>query len=263
MNDATFVTTTATADPVARSRVYRLLADVFRYPDVERFEELRSGEYFSCLAALLDSLPHARLSPGEKRETAERLDDELAPIEFGDYETRFIMTFDVGAPRPPCPPYEGVYRDGIPRQKRLLAITTFYKHFGLKMSEEEYTHELPDHIAAELEFMHFLTFKEAQAREASDEDLVRGYVLAQRDFLARHLTLWLPMFAERLATAGKCATFGLLANLCAGFIDKEFGFVSDQLKAWGMGMEDEPPEEDEDRASPMPDDGGGCPLAGG
>lgn len=262
MNDTAFAATVI-ADPVARSRVYRLLTDAFRHPGVERFEELRSGEYFGCLAALLDSLPHARLLPEEKEAAAERLKGEFASIEFADYESRYIMTFDVGAPRPPCSPYEGIYREGVPRQKRLLAIATFYKHFGLKMSEEEGKRELPDHIAAELEFMHFLTFKEAQAREKLDEDLMRGYVLAQRDFLARHLTLWLPKFAERLATTGQCAAFGLLANLCAGFIGKELGFVSDRLKAWGMGGEVEPPEDDEDCAPPVLGDGGGCPLAGG
>ena len=265
MNDAAF-TASASADPTARSRVYRLLADVFRYPDAELFEELRGGEYFRYLAALLDGLPHARLSPEEKAQTAERFQDELASIEFADYESRYIMTFDVGAPRPPCPPYEGTYRDGVPRQKRLLAIATFYKHFGLKMNEAEGQRELPDHIAAEFEFMHFLTFKEAQARGASkgelDEDLLRGYVLAQRDFLARHLTLWLPKFAERLTAVGKCAAFGLLANLGTGFIDRELGFVRDQLKAWGMGEEVELPEDDESPAPPMPGDGGGCPLAG-
>ena len=46
----------------------------------------------------------------------------------------------------------------------MLEVSEFYKHFGLNMNQEEGKRELPDHLCAELEFLHFLTFKEAQAR---------------------------------------------------------------------------------------------------
>ena len=39
--------------------------------------------------------------------------------------------------------------------------------------------------------------------------------------------------------------------------------MRDQLKAWGMGEELKPPEDDESPLPPMTDDVSGCPLAGG
>ena len=81
----------------------------------------------------------------------------------------------------------------------LIQIGEFYKHFGLSMNPEEGKRELSDHLSVELEFLHFLAFKEAQAREESKEDeLLQGYMRAQRDFLAHHPVQWLPQFHARL-----------------------------------------------------------------
>jgi len=70
-----------------------------------------------------------------------------------------------GAPEPPCPPYEDTYRKGLEKTVILLAVSEFYKHFDLKMDPGEGKRKLADHVSAELEFRHFLTFKEAQARK--------------------------------------------------------------------------------------------------
>lgn len=257
MNDVSVV---KVADPAARSRVYRLFADAFRYPTAESLERFRSGEYLNELLGAMSGLLHACLASGEVQSAREGVEDEIAPLEFSDLETRYIMTFDVGTPTPPCPPYEGTYREGIPRSKRLLAIVAFYRHFGLKMSEEENSRELPDHICAELEFMHFLAFKEAQARADGDQELVIGYVHAQRDFLARHLSRWLPKFAVRLEGAAQCVAFAVIARLASDFVDKDLGLVRDYLKAWGILDEPEACEPEHASLPPIvPAEGGCCP----
>src|SRR3989344_5130659 len=90
--------TAAVADPAERSCVYRLLADVFRYPSAERLEHFRGGDYLDDLLGALDSLPHARLAFEEQQSVREEIEDDLASLEFTDFETRYIITFDVGAP---------------------------------------------------------------------------------------------------------------------------------------------------------------------
>jgi len=251
-------------DPATRSHVYRLLAEAFRYPTVERFERYRNGDYLSELIGALHELPHTRLDHAEEQTAREEFGDELAPLDFTDLETSYIMTFDAGAPTPPCPPYEGTYREGIPRSKRLLAIVAFYRHFGLRMSEEESKHELPDHVSAELEFMHFLAFKEAKAREAGEQELLVGYVRAQRDFLARHLGLWLSRFADKLDQASHSEAFAMLARLAATFVERELVLVNGYLKVWGIPEEPVPPEPEPSTFPPIvPESGGCCPPSGG
>lgn len=249
---------TSVADPVHRCIVYHALADAFRYPSAERYAALRGGEYLRTLFAALDGLVHARLALAEQETVKAEVDGALASLEFADFENAYILTFDAGAPQPPCPPYEGTYRDGIPRAKRMLAVTAFYRHFGLKMSEAEGKHDLPDHLSAELEFMHFLAFKEAQAREAGEEELVIGYVRAQRDFLARHLSRWLPALAGKLDGAARCAAFAVLARLAAVFIEKELALVNDYLKVWGVAEEPEPLEPEQNAFPPIVPVEGGC-----
>ena len=66
--------------------------------------------------------------------------------------------------------------------------------FGLSI--EQGAGELPDHVTTELEFMHFLTFKELVAlRQSEDAAPCRR---AQADFLERQLVSWLPALEERL-----------------------------------------------------------------
>lgn len=257
MNDAP---RTSVADPADRSHIYHALGDAFRYPHRDRYDALQGGDYLKDLLATLDRLAHARLSTAEQKAAKTALDQALGSLAFADFENAYILTFDAGAPQPPCPPYEGAFRDGIPRAKRMLAVTAFYRHFGLKMSEEEGKRDLPDHLGAELEFMHFLTFKEAQAREAADEELVIGYVHAQRDFLARHLSRWLPQFAAKLEGTVQCAAFAVLARIAEGFVTRELALVNDYLKAWGVPEDAEPPEPEQSPFPPIvPAEGGCCP----
>lgn len=61
-------------------------------------------------------------------------------------------------------------------------LARFYEFFGLARSENA---ELPDHLAVELEFMHYLTYLESRAEPGSES--AAGLRRAQRDFLDRHL----------------------------------------------------------------------------
>jgi DMSO reductase family type II enzyme chaperone len=70
-------------------------------------------------------------------------------------------------------------------------LVRYYEHFGLNVGQLREAH---DHLTVELEFMHYLTFLEA-GTAADAGALVR----AEGDFLARHLSLWLPSLRERLA----------------------------------------------------------------
>jgi DMSO reductase family type II enzyme chaperone len=174
----------------ARSAVYRLLADSFSFPTDEIVAGLASDGWSKHLSALAAHLPFA-LSNAAAPSLADVTPDALAQ--------GYVSVFEVGVGRPYCPLYEGSHRNG--RMKLMEDLVRFYEHFGLKTEPGDH----PDHLCAELEFMHYMSFKEAAALAHSDDvaDLRR----AQRDFLDRHLCRWLPRLRSRLQTAGELPPF--------------------------------------------------------
>lgn len=213
------------SDPKVRSSLYRLLALGFKYPTREAFERFRSGEFMRDLIAHIASLPHLAELAQEEAFITDKISRDLEGVAFEDFETAYVGTFDVGFPEPPCPPYEGLYNKTMPRGEVMLEVGAFYTHFGLAMNQAEGKRELPDYLPAELEFLHFLTFKEAQAREAGDPKLVHDYGLAQKDFLERHLSGWLPKFSERVRGVEALAFYPDLARILTRFVDGEFALL--------------------------------------
>jgi DMSO reductase family type II enzyme chaperone len=78
--------------------------------------------------------------------------------------------------------------------KTMEEVVRFYNHFGLTLSEKP--RELPDHLTTQLEFLHFLAYREAEALERGDDP--SSYQRAQRDFLGRHPGRWIPMLRAKL-----------------------------------------------------------------
>ncbi len=210
--------------PYVRCSIYKLLSLGFRYPKVEVFKTFQSGEFFDEIRNHVFSLPHLNTGqafPG-------KIQNELEGVDFGDFEAGFVETFDAGSPLPPCPPYEGFYGEKS-RTAVLLEVSEFYRHFGLKMSQKEGKRELPDHISAELEFLHFLTFKEAQAIMNDDKEFLKGDLLAQKDFLERHLLKWVPEFCERLMNSDM-PFYARLARVTSVFLACEREFVASKMQ---------------------------------
>jgi DMSO reductase family type II enzyme chaperone len=171
----------------ARSRAYQLFAQAFGYPDDAFCDWVRGGGLSAPLRECLESIDAALASPGDRWETIEQTGegDELA--------VEYTRLFDTGASGPPCPLYGGLY--GGVRMKTMEEAVRFYNHFGLSLSEEE-QRELPDHLTTELEFLHFLAYREAEALQEDGDPA--PYQRAQRDFVARHPGAWVPELSKRL-----------------------------------------------------------------
>ena len=213
--------------PALRSTLYSLLAAAFRYPSEEAFENVENGTYAAALRDIMARLPHlAGLTPPGP--TVPLLPG-LGDCSYEEFQTQFVAAFEVGSPEPPCPPYEGEYRKGQERTALMLQLSAFYRHFGLAMSTEQEHRELPDHISTELEFMHFLGFKEAQARSAGQEELLDGYLLAQSDFLQHQLSQWLPSLAERLEKHCPSPFYAALGTLTARIVAADLQGISERL----------------------------------
>ncbi|VVB87531.1 Chaperone protein TorD [uncultured archaeon] len=204
-----------------RSNIYRLLSTGFRYPGHAVFRTFQNGKFLAELETNISLLPHLNIPGVEKA----LFINSLEGVAFSEFEMKFVQTFDTGSPLPSCPPYEGLYGHE-PRTAVMLEISEFYRHFGLKMNQGEGKREFPDHISAELEFLHFLTFQEAAAVKDKDQELLKEYILAQRDFLERHVMRWIPRYCDELQSSVRVPFYVQLAKIASKFITRDFEWVN-------------------------------------
>ena len=216
-------------DPAVRSDLYKLLSLGFRYPAPVVFKTFQNGEFLDELWNNISSLPHLNDLMIEQASLSRKVKNDLNGITFADFEIKFVQTFDVGAPLPPCPLYEGMYRSE-PRTAIMLEVSEFYRHFGLLMSQKEGKREMPDHLSAELEFLHFLTFKEAHAIRDNDMEVLQVCLLAQKDFLERHLMQWVPKFSGKLQSLASVPFYLQLAQITSIFLTCELELVNSSIR---------------------------------
>ncbi len=175
----------------ARSYVYKSFASGLSFPSEDFSLLISSGQWVQDVGALTRHLPYEmNISEAVPLST---------PVEARDLEQEYMRIFEVGPGGPFCAPYEGSHRHG--RMKLMEELVRFYEHFGLAPEPGDQ----PDHLCAELEFMHYMSFKETAAT-ARGTDIV-GLRRAQRDFLSRHLCRWLPRLHARVASAREPAPF--------------------------------------------------------
>lgn len=189
---------------VARSKCYAIVASAFAGPE-QQFGRLRGGDFASTLAEAAQELPF------ELDLTLPLLPESWSD---DDYQAEFLRLFDVGAGGPPCPLYGGLW--GGERMKVMEEVMRFYNYFGLKTSAERRIP--PDHLSTELEFLHYLTFREAAAPMPT---LAAPYRQAQIDFLDRQPGRWVPLMAQRLQALPAPPFFAGLVGLAAALLSAD------------------------------------------
>lgn len=192
-----------------RARIYRRLADAHRPPAVSLSAWLNE---LDDLLHLLDSKAHA--SASAMRRTVEGLSD-LHPLEV-DFARLFAGPFLVLAP-----PYGSIYLEG---ERRIMGESTVdaqrhYRLSGFDIAEN--FKDAPDHISAELEFMHVLVCEEALAIRSGNRRLLLAALNRQRNFLIQHLGAWVPAFAEKITEHAQTEFYRQLAEATRRFIAEE------------------------------------------
>jgi DMSO reductase family type II enzyme chaperone len=192
----------------ARSRAYGTFTQAFEYPDEEMVQAIRSGTVAEALREALSAVDPALVEGADWKALASAGDDDDLAVEF----TRL---FDAGTGGPPCPLYGGLY--GGARMKTMEEAVRFYNHFGLTLAEDP--HELPDYLTTELEFMHYLAFREAETlQEGGDPG---SYRRAARDFVTRHPGRWIPKLRKRLEREESMPFFLELVRRLESFLESE------------------------------------------
>jgi DMSO reductase family type II enzyme chaperone len=197
----------------ARSCTYGLFVGALAYPDALLLETIRSGDLTEGLRNVLAEIDPSLVEGGDWEALSDAGGEDELAVEYS-------RLFDVGTPAPPCPLYGGLY--GGARMKTMEEAIRFFNHFGLTLSEEQ--RELPDHLATELEFLHFLTFREAEAlQQQADPGPFRR---AQRDFIERHPGSWVPKLASRLEKQQPMRFFAELIGRLQRFLAHEQRYLT-------------------------------------
>lgn len=203
----------------ARSAVYRWFSASFAFPTPESHACLRDGTYLAGTRKLLAGLPYAL-----DLAYMQTLELSLGGLVsgFDDFSAEYIRLFDVGhkGGKPPCPLYGGEYSSRS-RLDVMEELVRFYGYFDLGLSERD--RELPDHLTVELEFLHYLAFREGRALEAAGDP--SSYRRAQADFIERHPGAWIPILRQRLDKQSPMQFFDGLVALISEVLRADVAYL--------------------------------------
>ena len=201
---------------IARADLCRFLAACHYQPGPEFAEEKL---FASMLAAAVRVSP--ALAEGVKRMDAAFAAEDPEAL-LVDYTRLFL-----GPVAPLAKPYGSSWQDG---QQTLLressmAVQELYEQGGFEIDEN--FHDLPDHVAVELEFLYLLIFRETQATASGDLDTMNAMARLRRRFLAEHLGAWIGPFTTAMHDGAETGFYRELAALTARFVAEEAAAAGD------------------------------------
>lgn len=182
--------------------LYRFLSACY-YEPTPAFAEERLFESMQAAAAPLDrDLADSACRLG-KTFSAHSLQDLLVD------HTRLFL----GPVQPLARPYGSFWLSGETTlmQDSTLDVLALYREGGFDIDEA--FHDLPDHVAVELEFLYLLTFRQVQSMQFGDPAAASTWDGLRQRFLHRHLGAWIGPFTAAMHAGAETAFYRELADL--------------------------------------------------
>ena len=208
-----------------RLDAYRLLADSYHRPEPSLLDG--TGKLKSCMERICS----------EAGQYISSMQSDIAGMTgVGTLEVDYAQLF-VGPFNLLAPPYGSVYLEG---ERRVMGASTAdvqmrYRAAGLDVDTG--FKDAPDHVAAELEFMHFLIFKAMEAAGQGDADQVIACLTNQQSFLEIHLGAWIHEFADNVVKNAATSFYRNLARTTEIFIRNDYHVLTSVLTAWSSNSE--------------------------
>ena len=198
-----------------RAESYRLLAACF-YPPDDTW--LNQEKFFENLAEVLRPIcQNAADFAGHMERAAEHEGVQELAIE---YAKLFVGPYELLAP-----PYGSVYLD---QQKRVMgdstmAVNKMYREYGLQLADD--FKEIPDHIAAELEFMYYLIYKELEGLQQAENGRASTFIQAQKQFIHSFLGPFVPPLCQKIQEETISKFYQALTDCVATFVRNDYKFL--------------------------------------
>lgn len=142
------------------------------------------------------------------------LTDEEMKVE---HARLFVGPFELLAP-----PYGSVYleKGGMLMGDSTMAVQKMYHEAGLSLD----VMEAPDHIALELEFMHYLCLGESTAEAKRQHEEALAFTKRQAEFMNRFLAPWIPAFCDNIRQGSDNHFYVHLADCLESFTREMISF---------------------------------------
>ncbi len=223
---------------LCRSKLYLLVSWGYLYPEDEEFlDYLQSGEFVEDGRTALEGLRKELKGVGGQ-ETEERLQAVSAHFDSIEAwissegenwniqdlrdEHRRVFSNVIALD---CPPYETLFgNDHVFGQSYVMGdIAGFYSAFGLQLSPD--IHERLDHLSVELEFMHYLSYKESYAILHDGAEKLKTVIEAEKKFVKEHIGRWVPLFSGMLKRKADYGFYKILADFTTDWMAFDIAFL--------------------------------------
>lgn len=195
----------------ARADLCRLLAACYYQPGPEFTEERVFDSMRTAASELDEGLATLAQSLGDAFD-AQPLDELQI-----DYTRLFLNPAG-----PLAAPYESSWlagKDPMVFDEVIQSVLDSYRAGGYEVDED--FRDLPDHIAAELEFLYTLVFREARAAASGNDEQRAEAVGLRRRFVEQHLGRWIGPFAAALRDGGSTPLYRALGDLTERVVEAE------------------------------------------
>lgn len=199
---------------LALSHAYQFLSICHFEPDKNLMKMMADSGYLDEVGSCLGEIENGKLS-----ETFSHLRNELQSTTLETLMGEYLYTFGDATMAVDCPAYE-MYFSGshiFQQTQELADISGFYKAFGLDVSKDD-TGNRWDHIAVELEFLHFLSYKQAYAIENHGAEEQNACLAAKKKFLNAHIGRWIQAFSKSVARKSPAGFYWQIAKLANDFV---------------------------------------------
>ena len=203
-----------------RSDIYRALSSCYNPPGIGIGDDLKRLEAGLC-ATRSNAISQVVMMRSELNTgvTVDDLKIQFAKLFIGPYQLL-------------APPFGSIYLDGK-RQimgDSTLNVVSRYLAAGLTV-DEGFTNP-PDHISAELEFMHVLITAELNYLHNGSADEAAECLVQQYEFLNSHLGQWVVAFTDLTIKETRLPYFRYLAVATQQFIKEEIQRLGETVAAW-------------------------------
>lgn len=194
----------------ARAEVYRLLSRAYSAPE----EGFLKSDFLDAAKRAFETLVPPVFAK-EWQRLVSYLETQYEPIELAVEYTRLFR----GPVKAQAYPYESMHVDGEAMGKSSLDAARRYGEAGVSVAED--FKDLPDHISAELEFMHYLCGRELDALQRGADDDAACFRHTGQAFLKDHLSRWVPQLTGLVMQHATTPYYLTIAEITREFIRRE------------------------------------------